>query len=72
MRPRAPAGTALVTVLAVLTGRVLSSLLFGVQAVDPLTFLGATAILGAASLVACVLPGWRATRVTPADALRDG
>jgi putative ABC transport system permease protein len=65
-------GLAVGVVLAVLTGRVLSSLLFGVQSVDPVTFLGATAILGAASLAACVLPGWRATRVTPAEALRDG
>ena len=48
----------------------LTSLLFGVEALDPATFGAMTAILGAASIMACVVPARRATRVDPMVALR--
>ncbi len=68
-------GTGLVIGLAtaaVLT-RMLSGLLHGVQAVDPLTY-GATALaIGAVALVASYLPTRRAVAIDPATALRaDG
>ena len=50
--------------------RLLSKLLFAVNATDPLTFIGVTALLGAVAAAASFLPAWRATRVDPAIALR--
>jgi predicted permease len=45
--------------------------LFGVTAVDPLTYLGVMALLAATSFVASYLPAWRAGRVNVVDALRQ-
>ena len=48
----------------------LRSLLFGVGALDPATFGGMTALLVAASMLACVVPARRAAGVDPIVALR--
>ena len=48
----------------------LRSLLFGVGALDPATFGGMTALLVAASILACVVPARRAAGVDPIVALR--
>ena len=50
--------------------KLLSGLLFGISAVDPLTFAGATLFLLVAVLGACWAPAWRAARVDPCIALR--
>ncbi len=50
--------------------RVISSLLFGVQARDPLVFIGIPLLLGVVALVAVWLPAGRAARVDPLVALR--
>ncbi len=52
-------------------GGVLQSLTQGVRARDPLVFLGATLVLGAAVVLAGYLPTRRATRVSPLEALRN-
>jgi putative ABC transport system permease protein len=51
--------------------RLMSSLLFGVQATDPVTFAGVTGVVALVSAAASLLPALRATRVDPIVALRN-
>ena len=50
--------------------RVLSSLLYGVSANDPLTLISVVALLGVVVILACAIPAGRAARVDPMVALR--
>ena len=50
--------------------RVMSTLLFQVQARDPITFAITAALLIAVAFIACLLPALRATKVDPLVALR--
>jgi predicted permease len=51
--------------------RLLSGMLYGVSAADPLTFAAITALLAGASLAATIVPARRAARVNPVIALKQ-
>ena len=63
-------GLALGLALAALVTRTLGTLLYGVGAFDPATFLSVIALLAVVSLAACSVPALRAARVDPMDVLR--
>jgi putative ABC transport system permease protein len=64
------AGAALGLVLSAVLSRLLTSILFGVDPLDPLTFALVTIVLIVTAALAIAGPAWRATRVNPVVALR--
>ena len=59
-------------VVALAGARALGGVLFGIGALDPLTFVSGTAILMAAAALASWVPACRAARADPTDVLRGG
>ncbi|MBV8832930.1 MAG: FtsX-like permease family protein [Acidobacteriaceae bacterium] len=57
---------------ALLVGRVISRMLYGVSAGDPVSVAGAAVVLLTAALLACYLPARCASHVDPLLALREG
>ena len=71
-------GTALVVIGIVIgiagtlaLAKLLASFLYGVTAIDPLSFAAASAMLLIAGIIAALVPAWRAATVDPATALRE-
>jgi ABC-type antimicrobial peptide transport system permease subunit len=55
---------------ALALGRLIGSLLYGVRAHDPLTYVAVALVLIVVALLACWIPARRATRIDPLIALR--
>ena len=57
-------------VLSALSGRLVATFLFGVDPLDPVTFMTVPAVIVLTAIAAAAAPAWRASRVNPADAFR--
>jgi predicted permease len=64
-------GIAAGTFAAVVSAQAMKSLVFGVSASDPLTFVAVGAVLAVVGLVASLVPAYRALRLDPVKALRS-
>ena len=65
------AGILIGAVVSLWASKFVASLLYGVQPRDPVTLIGAAAILATVSALAGWLPAWRASRIDPAEVLRE-
>src|SRR5882724_3099726 len=64
-------GIAIGAIGAIVLTRLMGDLLYKISPHDPLAFGMAFAVITIASLAACFLPAWRATRIDPVQALRE-
>jgi putative ABC transport system permease protein len=65
------AGAIIGFALSLVLGRLLTTMLFGVQPLDPTTFAAVTLVLAITATLAIAGPAWRATRIDPVVALRS-
>jgi putative ABC transport system permease protein len=57
--------------IALVAGRLIESMLYGIRPQDPLAISGAVLLLSGAALLAALIPALRASRIDPALALRE-
>jgi predicted permease len=65
-------GVSLGLAISLVIGRAFSGMLFGLSPADPLSLLGASAVLLLVAALACYLPALAASRMDPMQALREG
>jgi len=65
------AGAVVGVVAAGLSAQLISTFLFGVDPLDPATFLSVPAVVLCTAIVAAMAPAWRASRVDPVVAFRQ-
>jgi len=58
--------------LALILGQSVRTLLYGIEAADPISFAGAASVLAGVALLASYLPARRATRANPVTVLHQG
>jgi len=63
-------GTAIGVGAAYVSGRIVASQVYAVRASDPVMLAGAIALVVAITLLATTIPAWRASRLSPSNALR--
>jgi ABC-type antimicrobial peptide transport system permease subunit len=63
-------GIAIGLVAAAVLSRSISTFLFGVQPIDPITFALVPVVLMVTAAIAVAVPAWRASRVDPVVAFR--
>jgi putative ABC transport system permease protein len=64
-------GLALGMALSLVASRVMTGLLYGVSTLDLTTFVGMPILLACVSMIACLIPAWRAARIDPLKSLRQ-
>jgi putative ABC transport system permease protein len=64
------AGLAIGLAGALALTRLMTTMLFGIKPTDPATFVGVAVVLAMVAVIACYIPGRRATKVDPVDSLR--
>jgi putative ABC transport system permease protein len=62
-------GVVLGLIAAALAAGAMETMLFEIRGIDPLTFAGASLVLGLAALLASYVPARRAARISPLAAL---
>jgi len=65
------AGLAIGVCSALALARGMATFIYGIPAIDPVTFLGVPAFMLAITFIACVFPAWKAAQIDPVDALRQ-
>ncbi|HUN85592.1 MAG TPA: ABC transporter permease [Terracidiphilus sp.] len=65
-------GTGIGLAVSLIVGRAFSKMLFGLSPADPLSLLGASAVLLLVAVLACYFPALTASRMNPMRALREG
>jgi ABC-type antimicrobial peptide transport system permease subunit len=64
-------GGAIGILLSIAVTHLLSSLLFGISPIDPVTYLGTIVLLACVALAATIVPARRAAAVDPLRALKS-
>jgi ABC-type antimicrobial peptide transport system permease subunit len=64
------AGLTLGIVGSLIGTRLVEQLLYETDRLDPFSFVGAAAFLAGVALIACIIPAWRAIRISPVEVLR--
>jgi predicted permease len=65
------AGLAIGVCSALALARGMATFIYGIPAIDPVTFLGVPAFMLAITFIASVFPAWKAAQIDPVDALRQ-